>query len=836
MTHKLLTGVSANLRMFQREGSGLNEVGQRAALGESAAGRLEASQATRWHQPESRTAQSPVALHVVRERDRQATNGSAHTASNSNWLTTQDSGHGDDRTGESQNRPAENTGMEIDGEVPGQEQGSELTEATVTGKKRGLEFRVPTCRRRGKAADELNCRAVVRRHVNGLMGRKSTDAPLEPASTEAVLNYKSTLNEEDGPSMEHFQADFSEKSPENSVWNRRLCELFVDDYAKQGLPFTTVTKLPVFFMTYLETLQTTNRKMAATAEQARAYKKASQRNRIKKRKKTMSLHMSKRVDADIVGTIYQRFDTQISALHYYKISWFIKPLEEMSRSALSDDESDHEQGTHGGQSCYSIVNESWRSKELVVWLRTIDLFACGEKWGGRNIARQGNSRRIRLHSTRSKDGIAIAGLPENCYNVKWLNSLKRYQRDKLDVQPPVDLTFSEEEKRLAAQFIPLAKGDARPLQSFEDQLDNIQLTVGEHNDTIKGDVIAGFSSLQSRLDDFKSSIETSRRGWQANFEESVHKKLYSVEAALADILKALPVPEDNTIKQTPITALDPQPLACPRHPEGQSPINGEGPESIIVDRKDEATNLTVPTVAEEQLLTPPSEPKSLINSSGPEGPESTIVDRKDEDTNFTVLTVAEDQLLAPPGEPRSGKETCGIVQPQTTNNYLHGVEGLGVDVSAEHLLKGFEPYRENGELAECQLISIFRFIAFPSDTTPPSMFCLPTFPPGDGPQSPQVMHTVPTHHPIRATLTCCLVAKPGHTPPLKKDQKISVVPHWCVSFIATPLSYRSFAPFTGPILCLSASSCQVTVTVLDRPFKAWCYGATFRNTSSAVAL
>ncbi|KAH9000592.1 hypothetical protein EDB86DRAFT_522388 [Lactarius hatsudake] len=322
--------------------------------------------------------------------------------------------------------------------------GSESTEATVTGKKRGLEFRVPTCRRRGKAADELNCRAVVRRHVNGLMGRKSTDAPPEPASTEAVLNYKSTLNEEDGPSMEHFQADFSEKSPENSAWNRRLCELFVDDYAKQGLPFTTVTKLPVFFMTYLETLQTANRKMAATAEQARAYKKASQRNRIEKRKKT-------------------RFDTQISALHYYKISRFIKPLEEMSRSALSDDESDHEQGTHGGQSRYSIVNESWRSKELVVWLRTIDLFACGEKWGGRNIARQGNSRRIRLHSTRSKDGIAIAGLPENCYDVKWLNSLKRYQRDKLDVQPPVDLTFSEEEKRLAAQFIPLAKGDARPV-------------------------------------------------------------------------------------------------------------------------------------------------------------------------------------------------------------------------------------------------------------------------------------------------------------------------------------------------------------------------------------
>ncbi|KAH8981088.1 hypothetical protein EDB86DRAFT_2835033 [Lactarius hatsudake] len=49
--------------------------------------------------------------------------------------------------------------------------------------------------------------------------------------------------------------------------------------------------------------------------------------------------------------------------------------------------------------------------------------------------------------------------------------------------------------------------------------------------------------------------------------------------------------------------------------------------------------------------------------------------------------------------------------------------------------------------------------------------------------------------------------------------------------------------FRGPalylvrtILCLSASSYQVIVTVLDRPFKAWCYRAMFCNTSSAVAL
>jgi len=90
---------------------------------------------------------------------------------------------------------------------------------------------------------------------------------------------------------------------------------------------------------------------------------------------------------------------------------------------LSDDKSDHEQGTHLGQSHYLIVNEAWRSKEMVTWLRTIDLLTCSEKWGGCNVARQGNSRRIRKHSTHSKDGIVIMGLPQNCYSSEWLNSL-----------------------------------------------------------------------------------------------------------------------------------------------------------------------------------------------------------------------------------------------------------------------------------------------------------------------------------------------------------------------------------------------------------------------------
>lgn len=121
----------------------------------------------------------------------------------------------------------------------------------------------------------------------------------------------------------------------------------------------------------------------------------------------------------------------------------------MSYKALSDDESDHDGGTNLGRRRYAIVKEAWRSEELIKWLRTIDLLAFGEKWGGRHAAPKGNDRRLRVHSTRSKDGEAIFGLPENCYDRCWLNSLNDFDRRILDMQPPLDMTFSEDEKLCA---------------------------------------------------------------------------------------------------------------------------------------------------------------------------------------------------------------------------------------------------------------------------------------------------------------------------------------------------------------------------------------------------
>jgi len=116
-----------------------------------------------------------------------------------------------------------------------------------------------------------------------MMGRTRSDK-VEPAPEEMVLKYKDTGKNEDGPSVDLFRSDFSERFPENSPWNIRLAEIFANDYAKNGLPFGQLNNVTNYFLTYLRTLQTTWRKTATTAHEEDA-----KRNRIRKRKKSVRL-------------------------------------------------------------------------------------------------------------------------------------------------------------------------------------------------------------------------------------------------------------------------------------------------------------------------------------------------------------------------------------------------------------------------------------------------------------------------------------------------------------------------------------------------------------------
>jgi hypothetical protein len=83
-----------------------------------------------------------------------------------------------------------------------------------------------------------------------MMGRTHSNK-VDPALEETVLKYKSTRKNEDGPSKDLFQPDFSEKLSEKSPWNICLAEIFVTDYTKCGLPFGELKNVSNYFLTYL---------------------------------------------------------------------------------------------------------------------------------------------------------------------------------------------------------------------------------------------------------------------------------------------------------------------------------------------------------------------------------------------------------------------------------------------------------------------------------------------------------------------------------------------------------------------------------------------------------
>jgi len=127
----------------------------------------------------------------------------------------------------------------------------------------------------------------VRAHANKMLGRTRGDKieTLRQVPNETAFKYKSTGKEEDGPSVDLFQPDFSERCPENSPWNIRMAEIFADDYIKKGLPFDQLRDLSNYFLTYLRTLKTTHRKMATDPSgEGTVYERASKCSRIQSRK------------------------------------------------------------------------------------------------------------------------------------------------------------------------------------------------------------------------------------------------------------------------------------------------------------------------------------------------------------------------------------------------------------------------------------------------------------------------------------------------------------------------------------------------------------------------
>src|SRR6267142_1417392 len=118
-----------------------------------------------------------------------------------------------------------------------------------------------------------------------MMGRnRSIEA--EPTPEATVLHFKHAGKVKDGPSVDRFQPDFSEKHPERSLWNLCLVEVFTNNYVQKGLLVNKVKEVSWYFMTYLRSLQDMHQRKSTTASSGRltVHDEVQRHQRIEERK------------------------------------------------------------------------------------------------------------------------------------------------------------------------------------------------------------------------------------------------------------------------------------------------------------------------------------------------------------------------------------------------------------------------------------------------------------------------------------------------------------------------------------------------------------------------
>lgn len=118
--------------------------------------------------------------------------------------------------------------------------------------------------------------------------------------------------------------------------------------------------------------------------------------------------------------------------------WKSLPLE-----AMSGDESSNESQSPA----YAITTLPWRnpSPEITRWLRTFDLLHLSTRFGSDDRPTPGQFPHRRIPSKRIEAyHTPPQGLPRNFYDPVWLQTLDNFETETLNIQPPIDLSFSSD--------------------------------------------------------------------------------------------------------------------------------------------------------------------------------------------------------------------------------------------------------------------------------------------------------------------------------------------------------------------------------------------------------
>ncbi|KAF8870421.1 hypothetical protein BD779DRAFT_1455421, partial [Infundibulicybe gibba] len=256
-------------------------------------------------------------------------------------------------------------------------------------------------------------------------------SPIKVVSPENADRFAHTKRERDGPMLDDLHLDLTGSLA--SPWNKRAAALLAQRFvADPEFSCKDRKRVEAAFRAHLPTLRERYRK--GLREERGDNDEYEQELRDKRRKKSRenrrrSLRHRRKEACDT----YKKDPS---------MQRFLPIWERLPFEAMSGDETDHE----GFAVRYVITNLPWRSDaaEVTAWFRTFDHLHMSTRFTSNDRATPGKfphprlvSRRLETHDT------PVPGLPINFYNAHWIQSLDSFERDKLDVQPPLDLTFTQ---------------------------------------------------------------------------------------------------------------------------------------------------------------------------------------------------------------------------------------------------------------------------------------------------------------------------------------------------------------------------------------------------------
>lgn len=255
------------------------------------------------------------------------------------------------------------------------------------------------------------------------MGVKSSKdlLPLSPTEQEIAAYVDNNFL---GPSITNFKLDFG--ATLRSPWNDVLVKIFVETFkATEDGAERLDEEIIEEFATHYQHLRAKYKRQICASSAVR-----SRRNVRRNRKAT---------------TLKYRRE---GCYRFTQLDHFQPFVELLGVNGMSEDESDHENGTRTGTRAYHVKALFWRAKtrEFQAFLEILDMLYMSTKFKVDGTPKAGNWPRVRVRDGKDPQykATAVAGLPENFYDADYLARLR--QNDprtlvKLNIQPAIDLTI-----------------------------------------------------------------------------------------------------------------------------------------------------------------------------------------------------------------------------------------------------------------------------------------------------------------------------------------------------------------------------------------------------------